>query len=75
MPVGGGSGAAGTCIVAKAVRPGIKVIAVQAQAAPSAYQSWRAKELIPASNSTFAEGMATRDRVRADAAHHGGVAR
>lgn len=60
VPVGGGSGAAGTCIVAKAVRPGIKVIAVQAQAAPSAYQSWRAKELIPASNSTFAEGMATR---------------
>src|ERR1700722_1677481 len=60
VPVGGGSGASGACIVAKAVRPGIQVIAVQAQAAPSAYKSWRAKELIADTSSTFAEGMATR---------------
>jgi threonine dehydratase len=60
VPVGGGSGASGTCIVAKAVRPGIKVIAAQAQAAPSAYKSWRAKELIADTTTTFAEGMATR---------------
>jgi threonine dehydratase len=60
VPVGGGSGASGACIVAKTVRPGIQVIAVQAQAAPSAYKSWRAKELIPDTTSTFAEGMATR---------------
>jgi threonine dehydratase len=60
VPIGGGSGAAGACIVAKAIRPSIEVIGVQAEAAPSAYLSWRAKEMIAAENSTFAEGMATR---------------
>jgi threonine dehydratase len=60
VPVGGGSGASGACIVAKAVRPCIEVIAVQAAAAPSAYRSWQAKELVTAPNSTIAEGLATR---------------
>ncbi|HUD37878.1 MAG TPA: threonine/serine dehydratase [Streptosporangiaceae bacterium] len=60
VPVGGGSGAAGVCIVAKAVRASVEVIAVQASAAPSAYRSWQAKELVTAPNSTFAEGLATR---------------
>ncbi|HWF79352.1 MAG TPA: threonine/serine dehydratase [Streptosporangiaceae bacterium] len=60
VPVGAGSGAAGACVVAKAVRPQVKVIGVQAQAAPSAYRSWRARELVAAENGTFAEGMATR---------------
>jgi threonine dehydratase len=63
VPIGGGSGAAGACIVANAVRPSpppIKVIGVQAEAAPSAYLSWRAREMVAAENSTFAEGMATR---------------
>jgi threonine dehydratase len=60
VPIGGGSGAAGACVVANAIRPKIKVIGVQAEAAPSAYRSWRARELVAAENSTFAEGMATR---------------
>jgi threonine dehydratase len=60
VPVGGGSGAAGVCIVAEAVRASVEVIAVQASAAPSAYRSWQAKELVTAPNSTFAEGLATR---------------
>ena len=60
VPIGGGSGAAGACVVAKAIRPSIEVIGVQAEAAPSAYLSWRAREMIAAENSTFAEGMATR---------------
>src|SRR5215469_15212181 len=60
VPVGGGSGAAGTCVVAKAVRPRVKVIGVQAEASPAAYRSWRARELVVAENRTFAEGMATR---------------
>ena len=59
VPVGAGSGAVGACIVAKAVRPEVKVIAVQAEAAPSAYRSWRARDLVSAENSTCAEGMAT----------------
>jgi threonine dehydratase len=60
VPIGGGSGAAGACIVANAVGRHIKIIGVQAEAAPSAYRSWRARELVAAENATFAEGMATR---------------
>ncbi len=55
VPVGGGSGAAGVCVVAKAVRPSIEVIGVQSEAAPAAYHSWRARELVEDANSTFAE--------------------
>ena len=60
VPVGGGSGAAGTCTVAKAVRPSIEVIGVQAEAAPAAYRSWQARALVTDATSTFAEGLATR---------------
>ncbi len=60
VPVGGGSGAAAACIVAKAVRPSIEVIAVQSEAAPAACRSWQAGRLVTAANSTFAEGLATR---------------
>jgi threonine dehydratase len=59
VPVGGGSGAAGACVVAKAVRPAVQVIGVQSEAAPAAYLSWRAGALVEAANSTFAEGLAT----------------
>jgi threonine dehydratase len=60
VPVGGGSGAAGTCVVAKAARPAIEVIGVQSEAAPAAYRSWQQGTLVEAANSTFAEGLATR---------------
>jgi threonine dehydratase len=60
VPVGGGSGAAGACVVAKAVRPSIEVIGVQSEAAPAAYRSWRAGSLVEDTNATFAEGIATR---------------
>jgi threonine dehydratase len=60
VPVGGGSGAAGTSIVARAVSPSIEVIGVQSEAAPAAFRSWRAGELVEDSTSTFAEGLATR---------------
>jgi threonine dehydratase len=60
VPVGGGSGAAGACIVAKSVRPSIQVIAVQSEAAPAAYRSWRAGKLVADQNTTVAEGLATR---------------
>jgi threonine dehydratase len=59
VPVGGGSGAAGTCIAAKAINPAIKVIGVQAEAAPAAFESWRQKRIVEAPNRTFAEGLAT----------------
>ncbi|MDX6594276.1 MAG: hypothetical protein QOJ13_3472 [Gaiellales bacterium] len=60
VPIGGGSGGAGACIVAKATRPGIEVIGVQAEAAPAAFRSWSARRLLEDSNATFAEGLATR---------------
>ena len=60
VPVGGGSGAAGACLAAHAVDPRIEVIGVQAEAAPAAYRSWRQGTLVEASNSTLAEGLATR---------------
>jgi threonine dehydratase len=60
VPVGGGSGAAGTCIAAKAIRPGIQVIGVQSAEAPAAYRSWKARTLLEDRMGTFAEGLATR---------------
>jgi threonine dehydratase len=60
VPVGGGSGAAGACIVAKAVRPSIEVIGVQSEAAPAAQSSWQARALRTGEMRTAAEGLATR---------------
>lgn len=60
VPIGGGSGAAGACVVAKAVDPAIQVIGVQSSAAPAAWQSWREGRLVESTMGTFAEGLATR---------------
>jgi threonine dehydratase len=60
VPIGGGSGAAGACIAAKGVNPAVEVIGVQSDAAPAAYRSWRARELVDDVMGTFAEGLATR---------------
>jgi threonine dehydratase len=38
-PIGGGSGATGHCIVAKALRPDVAVIGAQAEGAPAIYRS------------------------------------
>jgi threonine dehydratase len=59
LPVGGGSGAAGACIVAHAINPAIRVIGVQSEASPAACESWRQRKLVEAPNRTFAEGLAT----------------
>jgi threonine dehydratase len=59
VPIGGGSGAVGACIVARAVNPAIQVIGVQAAASPAAYDSWRPRQPVEAPNRTFAEGLAT----------------
>lgn len=58
-PLGGGSGAAGACIVAKAINPQIKVIAVQSAQAPAGYLSWKNRRITQAPMKTVAEGMAT----------------
>ncbi|HYM96217.1 MAG TPA: threonine/serine dehydratase [Candidatus Sulfotelmatobacter sp.] len=59
VPVGGGSGAAGACVVARAVNPHVEVIGVQSEQAPAAYLSWKNRELREAANRTRAEGLAT----------------
>lgn len=59
VPIGGGSGAAGACIAAKAIDPEIKVIGVQSEQAPAAYMSWKSGELSEAPNKTRAEGLST----------------
>ena len=58
-PLGGGSGAAGCSIVAKAVKPDVKVIAVQSMQAPAGYLSWKNREISHAPMTTKAEGLAT----------------
>ncbi len=60
VPIGGGSGAAGACIVAKAVNPDVQVIGVQSEAAPTAHRSWQERRLVEDRMETDAEGLATR---------------
>ncbi|MFW9890293.1 MAG: threonine/serine dehydratase [Candidatus Thorarchaeota archaeon] len=59
VPIGGGSGAAGTCIAAKSINSEIKVIGVQSEAAPAAHDSWKEGRLVERPNRTSAEGLAT----------------
>lgn len=59
VPIGGGSGAAGASIVARALKPSLRVIGVQAAASPAAYESWRQHQLVEMPNRTQAEGLAT----------------
>ena len=60
VPIGGGSGAAGACVAGKAVKPELEVIGVQSSAAPAAYRSWQARQLLEDRMETRAEGLATR---------------
>jgi threonine dehydratase len=59
VPVGGGSGASGCCLVKEEVNPKVQVIAVQAEKAPAAYLSWKAKKIVKDKMETAAEGLAT----------------
>jgi threonine dehydratase len=60
VPIGGGSGAAGACVVVKSIDRAIKVIGVQSEAAPAAFRSWQERRLVEDRMETFAEGLATR---------------
>jgi threonine dehydratase len=59
VPVGGGSGAAGVCIVTRGISPGVRVIGVQSEKSPAAHESWKLRRLVEAPNLTLAEGLAT----------------
>ena len=60
VPVGAGSGACGTSIVAKSINPKIEVIAAQSAQAPAMQLSWKSGGLVTAEMNSFAEGVATR---------------
>jgi threonine dehydratase len=60
VPVGGGSGAAACALVRGALKPRLRLLAAQAEAAPAAFLSWKARRLVEAPMATFAEGVATR---------------
>jgi threonine dehydratase len=59
VPVGGGNLIASIAVVAKRLKPGIRIIGVQSEAAPSVYESWRRGTITPAPCETFAGGLAT----------------
>lgn len=60
VPIGGGSGAAGVCVAAKAIKPNLEVIGVQSAEAPAGYRSWQGRALVEDRMATIAEGLATR---------------
>ena len=59
LPLGGGSGVSGACIVAHGIDPRIRVRAVQSEGAPAGFLSWQQGQLVQAPMTTFAEGIAT----------------
>jgi len=61
VPIGGGSGACGAAIVARALHPATRVIGVQAEGAPAVYRSFHSGRLeATEAAATRAEGLATR---------------
>ena len=61
IAIGGGSQAVGAITVAHALRPGLRVIGVQAAGAPAAHDGWHARAPRRTDRAaTFAEGVATR---------------
>jgi threonine dehydratase len=60
-PAGGGSCAAGNCIVAKHLNPSVQVIATQSDGAPAMWHAWKNRSLNPCPTmATEHEGLATR---------------
>jgi threonine dehydratase len=61
VPIGGGSGACGCCLVRSGLGKTTRVIGVQAAEADAFTRSWRGPERVSATHmNTFAEGIATR---------------
>jgi threonine dehydratase len=61
VPIGGGSGASGVCLVRSALGHHTRVIGVQAERADAFARSWRTGQRVTGERAdTFAEGMATR---------------
>ena len=61
IAIGGGSQAVGAITVARALRPDLRIIGIQAAGAAAGHDSWHAREPhTTARAETFAEGVATR---------------
>ena len=61
VPIGGGSGASGCCLVRTALGSRAKIIGVQAARANAFARSWKTRARVAGDSAdTFAEGMATR---------------
>jgi threonine dehydratase len=61
IAIGGGSQAVGAITVARALRPDMKIIGIQAWGAPTGHDAWHARaERKGTRADTFAEGVATR---------------
>ena len=59
VPLGAGSEAAAAITTLRYFNPNVKIVAVQAERSQAAFLSWKNKEIVEASNRTFAGGFAT----------------
>jgi len=61
VPIGAGSGTSGAITVFRSLKPGVRIIGVQAEKAPCVYLSWKEEKMVQTESSdTFADGLATR---------------
>ena len=74
VPIGGGSGACGTAIAAKAINPGVEVIGVGAAKAPAAYLSWKSGDMVEAAMETESRRARDPDGFRISPGHFAGHA-
>jgi len=58
IPLGDGMLAGGCCVVLRALAPRARSLAVQSEACPAMYESWRSGEVVYRPCGTFAEGLA-----------------
>lgn len=59
VPVGGGNLIAGIALVAKQLKPSVRIIGVQSDAAPAVTRSFQAGHVVELPSETFAGGLAT----------------
>jgi threonine dehydratase len=59
VPVGGGNLIAGIALIAKRLKPSVKIIGVQSDAAPAVTRSFEAGHVVELPSETFAGGLAT----------------
>ncbi len=58
VPVGGGGLVSGICVAARAIRPGIRIVGVQAQTCPAALKAFETGEIVPVeAHQSIADGI------------------